>query len=85
MHRDSLDTYDWSQCLDVLAFIQTIVGSDEDMDVGFVLVLVLQRIGDLLCLEHPSTDATGSHYEVAPDGCHRLTVAARNAAINTMY
>jgi hypothetical protein len=85
MHGESLGTYDWTQCMDVLAFMETIIGSDEDMDVGFVLVLVLQRLGDLLRREHLCADALGSHYERAPDGWHSLTVAARTAAINSVY
>jgi len=83
MHGDSLHAYDWSQCLDVLAFVQSIIGCDEDMDVGFVLVLVLQRIGDLVRLELAA--AQDAHYELATDGWHRLTVAARISAINTVY
>jgi hypothetical protein len=63
--------------------MQTVIGSDEDIDVGFVLVLVLQRIGDLVRLEH--ADAPSTHYECAPDGWHRLSVAARIAAVNTLY
>ena len=85
MHGESLQTYDWAHCLDVLAFMQTIIGTDENIDVGYVLVLVLQRLGDLLRLEYQSVDTLCSHYDSAPDGWHRLTVATRIAAMNTVY
>jgi hypothetical protein len=85
MHGACLQTYDWSQCLDVLAYMHTIVGTDQNIDVGYVLVMVLQRLGDLLRLEYQSVDVVSSHYDISKDGWHRLTVATRIAAINTLY
>lgn len=85
MHGTSFSTYDWTQCLDVLAFVKTVIGKDEDVDVGYVLVLLLQRFGDLLRLEYHSAETLCSHYESTPDGWLQLTIATRISVMNTVY
>jgi len=80
-----LQNCDWMQCLDVLMYVQTIIGRSPNVDVGFLLALVMQRFGDLLSVQCQFEDVVPSHYESTNDGWHELTVATRIHGINTLY